>query len=41
MISGLLLGKGGEVRVDPGAMLRIEFVKALTLPAQPDPRRIP
>ena len=32
MISGLLLTKGGDVRLEPGAILRIEFVKSLTLP---------
>ena len=41
MVGGLLLTKGGEVRLAPGAILRIEFVKSLTLPATPDPSRIP
>lgn len=37
MLGGLLLTKGGEVRVAPGAIFRIKFVKPLTLPviAQP------
>ena len=41
MLGGLLLTKGGEVRVAPGAILRIEFVKSLVLPVSQDPRRIP
>ena len=32
LLGGLLLTKGGEVRVDPGATFRIKFVKPLTLP---------
>lgn len=41
MVSGLLLTKGGEVRLAPGAILRIEFVKSLTMPVTQDPSRIP
>lgn len=41
MLGGLLLTKGGEVRLAPGAILRIEFVKSLTLPVIQDPSRIP
>lgn len=41
MLGGLLLTKGGEVRLAPGAILRIEFVKSLTLPVTQDPSRIP
>ena len=41
MVGGLLLTKGGEVRLAPGAILRIEFVKSLTLPVTQDPSRIP
>jgi hypothetical protein len=43
LLSGLLLTKGGDVRVAPGAVFRIKFVKPLTLPvsqqggAQPRP----
>ena len=42
LLSGLLLTKGGDVRVSPGAVFRIKFVKPLTLPviqggAQPRP----
>lgn len=33
LLGGLLLTKGGEIRVDPGATFRIEFVKPITLPA--------
>lgn len=37
MLAGLMLTKGGEVKVSPGAMFRIKFVKPMTLPviAQP------
>ena len=37
LLGGLLLTKGGEVRVEPGASFRIEFTKPMTLPviAQP------
>lgn len=41
MLGGLLLTRGGEVRLAPGAILRIEFVKPLTLPVTQDPSRIP
>ena len=41
MLGGLLLTKGGEVRLAPGAISRIEFVKSLTLPVTQDPGRIP
>lgn len=41
MVGGLLLTKGGEVRLSPGAILRIEFAKSLTLPVTEDPGRIP
>ncbi|HXG65961.1 MAG TPA: hypothetical protein VNO70_12725 [Blastocatellia bacterium] len=41
LLAGLLLTKGKEVRVEPGAVFRIQFVKPLTLPVigQPGPRR--
>ena len=32
MLGGLLLTKGGDVRVTPGAIFRIKFVKPITLP---------
>lgn len=32
LLGGLLLTKGGDVRVAPGAVFRIKFVKPLTLP---------
>jgi hypothetical protein len=32
LLTGLLLTKGGDVRVAPGAVFRIKFVKPLTLP---------
>jgi hypothetical protein len=32
MLGGLLLTKGGDVRVGPGAIFRIKFAKPLTLP---------
>lgn len=37
LLAGLMLTKGGEVKVSPGAMFRIKFVKPMTLPviAQP------
>lgn len=41
MLGGLLLTRGGEVQLAPGAILRIEFVKSLVLPVTQDPSRIP
>ena len=32
LLGGLLLTKGGDVRVSPGAVFRIKFVKPITLP---------
>ena len=32
MLAGLLLTKGGEVRLQPGTIFRIKFVKPITLP---------
>jgi hypothetical protein len=32
MLAGLLLTKGGEVVVNPGAIFRVKFVKSVTLP---------
>ncbi len=44
LLGGLLLTKGGDVRVAPGAVFRVKFVKPLTLPvsqeAAPSPRPI-
>lgn len=41
MLAGLLLTKGGEVSVKPGAMFRIRFDKPLTLPVVQQPGAIP
>jgi len=41
MLGGLILTKGGEVRVDPGAIFRIKFVKPLTLPVIQQPGAAP
>jgi len=35
LLGGLLLTKGGDVRVDPGAIFRVKFVKPLTVPVIP------
>lgn len=35
LLGGLLLTKGGDVRVEPGAIFRVKFVKPLTLPVIP------
>ncbi|HXG93178.1 MAG TPA: hypothetical protein VNN73_12560 [Blastocatellia bacterium] len=32
MLAGLLLTKGGEIQVNPGAVMRIKFLKPMTLP---------
>ncbi len=37
MIAGLLLTKGSDIRVRPGAILRIKFTKAVTLPVKTMP----
>jgi len=34
LLAGLLLTKGGEVVVAPGAIFRVKFVKPITLPIQ-------
>jgi len=41
MLAGLLLTKGGEVAVKPGAMFRIKFDKPLTLPVAQQPGAVP
>jgi hypothetical protein len=37
MLAGLLLTKGKEVRVEPGAVFRIKFDKPITLPIVQQP----
>jgi hypothetical protein len=37
LLAGLLLSKGGEVQVNPGAVFRVKFVKPLTLPVTQQP----
>jgi hypothetical protein len=37
LLAGLLLTKGGEIQVNPGAVFRVKFVKPLTLPAGQQP----
>jgi hypothetical protein len=37
LLAGLLLTKGGDVRLEPGAVFRIKFTKPLTLPTSPQP----
>lgn len=37
LLAGLLLTKGGEVQVNPGAVFRVKFVKPLTLPVVQQP----
>jgi hypothetical protein len=41
MVAGLLLTKGGDIRVEPGAVFRIKFVKPMTLPVIQQPGLIP
>lgn len=41
MLAGLLLSKGGEVQVNPGAVFRMKFVKPLTLPVSQPPGAAP
>lgn len=41
LLGGLLLTKGGDVRVAPGAVFRIKFVKPLTLPVIQQPSASP
>ena len=41
LLAGLLLTKGGEVTVAPGAVFRIKFVKPLTLPVISQPGSTP
>lgn len=41
LLGGLLLTKGGDVRVDPGAIFRVKFVKPLTLPVIPQGNTAP
>jgi hypothetical protein len=41
MIAGLLLTKGSDIRVAPGAILRIKFVKPVSLPVIASPQAPP
>jgi len=41
MLAGLLLTKGGEVVVNPGAIFRVKFVKPVTLPVVQQPGSAP
>lgn len=41
LLGGLLLTKGGDVRVAPGAILRVRFARPLTLPVTPQPGASP
>ena len=41
LLGGLLLTKGGDVRVAPGAVFRIKFAKPLTLPVVQQPSASP
>jgi hypothetical protein len=41
LLAGLLLTKGGEVVVNPGAIFRVKFVKPVTLPVVQQPGTTP
>lgn len=41
LLAGLLLTKGGEVVVNPGAVFRVKFVKPVTLPVVQQPGSVP
>ena len=41
LLAGLLLTKGGEVVVNPGAVFRVKFVKPITLPVSQQPGSAP
>jgi hypothetical protein len=41
LLAGLLLTKGKEVRLEPGAVFRIEFTKPVTLPVIQTPGAVP
>jgi|GEM_PF-1016619 len=41
LLAGLLLTKGGEVNVAPGAVFRVKFVKPITLPVVQQPGSTP
>jgi hypothetical protein len=41
LLGGLLLTKGGEVQVGPGAIFRVKFVKPITLPVIQQPGSSP
>jgi len=41
LLGGLLLTKGGEIQVSPGAIFRVKFVKPITLPVIQQPGSSP
>lgn len=41
LLAGLLLTKGGEIQVNPGAVFRVKFVKPVTLPVSHQPSAAP
>jgi hypothetical protein len=41
LLGGLLVTKGGEVKLDPGAGFRVKFVKPLSLPVIAEPGKSP
>ncbi|HSO74383.1 MAG TPA: hypothetical protein VLU47_06065, partial [Blastocatellia bacterium] len=41
LLAGLFMTKGGEVRVNPGAIFRVKFVKPITLPVIGEPGSSP
>ena len=41
LLGGLLMTKGGEVQVNPGAIFRVKFVKPITLPVIGQPNSSP
>jgi hypothetical protein len=41
LLGGLLLSKGGEIQVNPGAVFRVKFVKPISLPVVQQPGSTP
>jgi hypothetical protein len=41
LLTGLVMTKGGEVKLDPGVSFRVKFVKPLTLPILAEPAKAP
>ncbi|HEY6330867.1 MAG TPA: hypothetical protein VI756_16165 [Blastocatellia bacterium] len=41
LLGGLMMSKGGEVKLDPGVSFRVKFVKPLTLPIMSEPAKAP